>query len=61
MDVVDDDELRILIADAVDAVFEALRIGRCPPVAEVALGVELPPFIIEGMVSSWPMVAPVLP
>ena len=49
MNVIDDDVLRVLIADAVDAILEALGIGRRPPVAKVALGVELPALIVEGV------------
>ena len=47
VDVVDDDVVRVLIALAVDAIFKAPGVGWCPPVAQIALSVELATFIIE--------------
>src|ERR1700722_15631605 len=49
MDIVDDDVPGILIADAVDAIFKSLRVHGSPPVAQIALGVELPSLVIEGV------------
>ena len=49
VDVVDDDVGRKLVAQAVDALFEVLRILLRPPVLQVAFGVELPPFVVEAV------------
>ncbi len=49
VDVVDDDVGRVLVADAVDAVFEVFGVGWGPPVLEVAGGVELAAFVVEGV------------
>ena len=38
---------RVLLAYAVDPLFETPRILRCPPVAQVALGVELATLVVE--------------
>src|SRR3954452_6605326 len=47
LDVVDDRVARVLLAHAIDALLERLRIRGRPPVLEISLRVELPPFVIE--------------
>ena len=47
--VVDDGVARVLVDDTSGALFELFAIGIGPPVAEVAVGVELAAFVVEGV------------
>ena len=61
VDVIDGDEAAVLVDEAVGAGFEVLLVVGCPPVAEVAVGVELAALSSKPWVSSWPMTAPMWP
>ena len=49
LDVVDDRVAGVLVDDALGALLELLAVGVGPPVAQVARGVELAAFVVEGM------------
>ena len=49
VDVIHDDELAIFVYEAVGLAFELLCILRRPPVAEIALGVELLALVVEAV------------
>ena len=51
---VDDNELGILIDEALGALVEGRGVGGCPPVAQVSVAIELTPMVIESFPPSVP-------
>src|ERR1700741_4038551 len=49
MDIVDEDEGRILVADTFGALVEFLPVCFGPPIFQVPLGVELAAFVVEAV------------
>ena len=49
VDVVDDREAAVFVHDARGTLVEGFRVGRRPPVAQIAFGIELPALVVERM------------